>query len=475
MIVVLLDELYPETNFQLEITGLSTDSRFVQAGHLFLPIKGKNFVGEEFFIEAVTKGAAAIVYDQVIQNLPIPVILVHDLEKELYRLIEIFYGKPYEHLKLIGVTGTDGKTSVSTLTSYLLNHISSCANIGTNGITYHNQILDNLFTTPPLVENYRLLNLFQEKGIPYVSMEVSSQGIANQRITGLQFDYGIFTNLSHEHLDTHKTMHNYFLTKLKLFKQLKPNGIMIVNKDDHYAKFFDKYEHVIYYSLFTPSDYQAINVHYYQNHTVFDLKGKDILLEKLRVNRTEEYNIYNIIPPIIIALKEGIDVHLLYELLIDLPIIPGRLEKVPVKYPFDVYIDFAHTPNGLKNVLKAMRTKTKNQVILVCGAAGHKDKTKRPLMGSIALEYADFVIFTSEDPRSENPNEIISEMLSTTDLTHQNYRIILNRSEALTYAFKIAKKDDIILVTGKGRENFFEENNMIIPYSDFDYLLDIKL
>ena len=250
---------------------------------------------------------------------------------------------------------------------------------------------------------------------------------------------------------------------------------MIVNKDDYYAKFFEKYSNVIYYSLFSPSDYQAIHIRYYQNHTVFDLKAKDFVLENLRVNRTEEYNIYNILPAIIIALKEGLDVNLLYELLLDLTIIPGRLEKVPVKYPFDVYIDFAHTPNALKNVLSALRKKAKRNIILVCGAAGNKDKTKRPLMGNVATEYADYTIFTSEDPRLEDPNDIIKEMTKMIDLENPNYKIIINRQDALSYAFKIAKKDDIILVTGKGRENFFEENNIIYPYSDFDYLLDIKI
>ena len=189
----------------------------------------------------------------------------------------------------------------------------------------------------------------------------------------------------------------------------------------------------------------------------------------------KEYNIYNIIPPIIIALKEGIDIKLLYELLVDLPIIPGRMEKVPVKYPFDVYIDFAHTPNSLKNVLIEIRKKAQNDVILVFGAAGGKDKSKRPLMGEIALKYADFVIFTSEDPRLEKPTDIINQMLSTTNSNQNNYKVIIDRTEAMIYAFKVAKKNDIILVTGKGRENYFEENNVRINYSDFDHLLDIRI
>lgn len=472
---MLLKEIYPNYNYNIEITGVTTDSRFVQAGNLFLPIPGENFIGYEFILEAITKGAAAVISDKHIDNLTVPVIIVNNIQDELKKLIDLLYEKPYNDLTMIGITGTDGKTSVSTLTSYLLNHISKCANIGTNGIVYENEVLDNIFTTPIQTENYRLLKEFYDHNIPYVSMEVSSQGIAKKRIDDILFDYAVFTNLSHEHLDTHKTMHNYFLTKLKLFKQLKNQGVMIVNKDDYYAKFFEKYNNVIYYSLFTPSDYQAIHIRYYKNHTVFDLKAKDYLLQNLRINRTEEYNIYNVLPAIIIALKEGLDINLLYELLLDLPIIPGRLEKVPVRYPFDVYIDFAHTPNALKNVLKEIRRKAKNKIILVCGAAGNKDKTKRPLMGNIATDYSDFVIFTSEDPRCENPVDIISQMTKMIDMSRTNYKIIVNRQEALSYAFKIAKKNDIILVTGKGRENFFEENNIIMQYSDFDYLLDLKI
>lgn len=471
---MLFKDIYNK-EYNIEITGVQTDSRFVKTGNLFLPIEGNTFSGNEFIIDAINNGAVAIISNKPINNTTVPVIVVDNLEKELIRVLNLLYEKPYDKLKLIGVTGTDGKTTTSTLTSYLLNNISTCANIGTNGIIYNNNILDNIFTTPPLCENYRLLNEFHNKNIQYVSMEVSSEGIKNNRIKDILFDYAIFTNLSHEHLNTHKTMHNYFLTKLKLFKQLKPNGTMIINKDDYYSKFFEKFDNVIFYSIYNPSDYQAIHIRYYKNHTVFDLKTKDNFYKNLRINRLEEYNIYNVIPAIIIAIKEGININLLYELLLELPIIPGRLEKVPVKAQFDVYIDFAHTPNALLNVLKSLNRKKKNNLILVCGAAGEKDKTKRPLMGTVATDYADYTIFTSEDPRCENPLDIIKQMTKAIDINSSKYEIIINRKDALAHALKLAKKDDIVLITGKGRETFFEENNTKYVYSDYDYLLDIKL
>lgn len=469
---MLLKDIY-NNEYELEITGIQTDSRFVRPGNLFLPLSGNNFSGYEFINDAIKNGAIAIISDKTINNTTIPVIVVDNLDNTLMDILNKLYDKPYNKLKLIGITGTDGKTTTSTLTSYLLDNISSCANIGTNGIIYNKEVEDNFFTTPPLCENYRLLDLFVKNNIKYACIEVSSQGIKNNRIKGILYDYAIFTNLSHEHLDTHKNMHNYFITKLKLFKQLKTNGIMIINKDDYYGKFFEKYDNVIYYSLYSISDYQAIHIRYYKNHTVFDLKTKDLLLKNLRINRTEEYNIYNILPAIIISLIEGININLLYELLLELPLIPGRLEKVPLKTKFDVYIDFAHTPNALLNVLKSLNRKKKGNLILVCGAAGNKDKTKRPLMGSIASEYADYTVFTSEDPRCENPLEIVRQM--TKDIYRTNYEIIINRKDALAHAIKIAKDNDIVLITGKGRETFFEQDNKIFEYSDYDYLLDLKL
>ncbi len=470
---MLLKDIYKDINYNTLVTGVTTDSRYVLPGNLFLPLPGRNFEGHEFIIEAANKNASAIISDKIIKNATIPVIIVDDIYKELERLIEIFYGKPYNDLTLIGITGTDGKTTTSTITSYLLSHKATSANIGTNGITYNNIYIDNLFTTPPLTENYRLLNNFKLEDIKYTCMEVSSQGITNNRINNILFDYTVFTNLSHEHLDTHITMHNYFLTKLKLFKQLKPNGIMIINKDDPYSKYFEKYTNAIFFSTNSPSDFQAINIKYFNTYTTFDLKTKDYIYENLKVNISEEYNIYNILPAIIISLYENINIDNIARLLENLPIIPGRLEKVPINYPFEAYIDFAHTPNALEKVLKAMRQKTKNNIILVCGAAGNKDKSKRPLMGTIACEYADFVIFTSEDPKCEKPIDIINQMVQLIDVSNNNYQIILNRKNALSYAFQIAKPGDIVLVTGKGRENFFEENNQRIPYSDYEYLQSI--
>lgn len=467
---MLLNELYKEFDLEIEITGIASDTRYVKPGYLFIPIPGIKYSGEEFFIDAINKGCKVIVYNKEVFHLDVPIIIVNDSYAELKRLLKLFYNEPYNDLKMIGITGTDGKTSTAIFCNHLLNYLNSSSYIGTNGIHYQNEIYPTSFTTEPLAENYRLLDYFKENNVKYVCMEASSQGLLAKRLDTILFDYTVFTNLSVEHLDTHKTMANYFNSKLELFKQMKPQGTIIVNKDDNYAKFFNDFDQVIYYSLFTPSDYQAINIRYYNGYTMFDLLTKDTIYQNLLINRQEEYNIYNILPGIIISLKEGIYLPYIYKALKDLPIVSGRLEKVPLKYPFEVYIDFAHTPGGLKAVLSSLKQKANGNLILVCGSAGNKDKIKRPLMGEIACSICDKVIFTSEDPRDEDPMMIINDLIK--DIKTSNYQIIVDRKKALTEALKLAKEHDIVIVTGKGRETFFEEKGISYQYSDFDYLLN---
>lgn len=466
---MLLKELFPNTNHNILITGIATDSRFVKPGFLFIPKSGKTFQGDEFYIEAIQNGAVAIISKVDLPHLPVITIIHPEPEHLILPLLQAFYQMPFQDLCLIGITGTDGKTTTATITSYLLESLHPSCYIGTNGIYLKNEIFPNLFTTPPLFENYRIMKECVDKQIHYCSMEVSSQGILNGRIESLRYDYAVFTNLSHEHLDTHLTMENYFQTKLQLFYQLKEKGKRIVNKDDSYAQYFDVFEDVIYFSIYQPSDYQAKHIRYQNGYTYFDLYTQNAIYENIKINRTEEYNIYNVIPGIIIALLEGLNIYDLYPLLEKLPLIPGRLEKLSLDLPFNVYIDFAHTPNALKAVLSSLKTQTKNRIIIVCGAAGKKDKTKRPLMGKIASEYADFVIFTSEDPRNENPSDIIKQMVS--EITTSNYLCIEERKSAIDYAFQIAEEGDSIIVTGKGRETYFEIDGIIYPYSDYDYVL----
>lgn len=463
-----LSELIENCNYDNEVTGITSDTRFLKSGYLFIPLKGKNFNGEEFITEAINKKAAGIVLEKEHKNLGIPCIACDNSFEMLKKLLIKFYGSPFNNLCLIGVTGTDGKTTTSTIISYLLSTKFSTGYIGTNGIHLKNEFFPNLFTTPLLSENYRLIKAAEHMNINYLAMEVSSQGIVAKRVDTLLFDYVIFTNLSHEHLDTHHTLDEYFQAKFKLFSMTKKKNKKIVNKDDEYSKYFESLDDVIYYSIYEVSDYQAKNIRYINNSTYFDLYTKNTVIKNLHINRMEEYNLYNILPGIIISLLEGISVDELYTRLNTLPLIPGRLEKITSEMPFDIYVDFAHTPNALRAVLTSLKKNTKNRVIIVCGAAGKKDKSKRPIMGKVACEFADFVVFTSEDPRFENPSDIINQMVS--EITSTNYICIEERTSAINYAINMATAGDSIIVTGKGRENYFEKDGIIYNYSDYEYI-----
>lgn len=465
-----LKKLYPNCLLEIEITGITTDSRYVEPGYLFIPLAGDNFLGEEFVGDAAQKGAVVAILSKPLFSATIPIIVVNDITNELIRLLQTFYQKPYEDITLIGITGTDGKTSSSLMTSHLLGGFNHAAYIGTNGINYLDQSFDKQFTTPILSENYRLLNTLVKHGLTYSVMEVSSEGIKAGRIKSLWYDYTVFTNLSHEHLNTHHTLRNYFETKKQLFKQMKKTGIALINKDDEMAKFFDDTHHLTF-SLFEPSDYQAINIKTGKKYTTFDLQTKETIYKNLKLNRLEIYNIYNALPAIIIALLENVPLPLIYQRLASIPIISGRLERIHVETDFNIYIDFAHTPNALLNVLSDLKGKTKKNLIVICGSAGNKDKSKRPLMGKVACDIADYVIFTSEDPKNEKAIDIINQMASGTNRT--NYTKVINRFSAIDLGISIAEAGDTVLVTGKGRECFFEENGVITPYSDYDSIIEV--
>lgn len=466
-----LKDLFPDTNHDAQITGIATDSRFVQPGFLFIPLTGKNFLGTEFILEATLKGASCIVLEFHYYQATIPVIVVENALEELYRILPIFYGKPDLSLKLIGVTGTDGKTTTSSMINHMLSSKYSTALMGTNGIYYQDIYINNLFTTPLLSETYRLLTEFKQLMISHVTMEVSSEGILSNRIKPFLFDYAIFTNITHEHLNTHHTMESYFQTKYQLFKQLKPHGLAIINQDDEHASRFNNIDNRLTYSINNPSDFQAINIKYNSNYLTFDLKTKDYIYKDLKLNRLELYNLSNALPSIIIALKEGVPISVIKKRLANIPIVPGRLERIATHNQAYIYIDFAHTPNAIANLLTEARKKTSGQLIIVCGATGNKDKSKRPLMGQIATNLADYVIFTSEDPYDENPLDIINQL--TSNVTKHNYSKIVNRKSAISLGIALANPGDIVLVTGKGRETTITENGKTRPYSDIESIKEI--
>lgn len=452
-----------------QIAGISDDTRYLSEGDLFICYEGNNYKGANFVIQAIKKGAKAILISENIPNCSIPVILVDNVKEIMYPLVAQFYQYPWKKLHLIGITGTDGKTTTATYTEYLLSQKYPVAYIGTNGIRYLNQHLETNYTTLPYCLFVKTLSMFVNHNIKYVCMEASSQGLVNNRLHNVKFDIAVFTNLTHEHLDTHITMENYFNAKYMLFKQIKTKGIGIINIDSPYAKKIKTKN--ITFGINNKASFRAINITFLDGKAKFDLLIKKKLIKNIYVNISEIYNIYNLLPAIIIALRNKITQNDIIKAITSLPKVDGRLQLISDNKPFKVYIDFAHTPNALKELLTSLKTKTSSRLIVVCGSAGHKDKSKRPLIGKVATSIADYVIFTSEDPRSENPEDIINQMIS--DVKTQNYEIIVDRTKAIAKAISIAEPNDIVIVTGKGNDNYFEINNHKYSYSDAEVIKNI--
>lgn len=453
---------------ELNITGISDDTRYLNPGDLFVCLNGNNFHGSDFAIEATHKGAKAILSETKINATTIPVIQVTNIRKNLDVLLAKYYDYPFREMQMIGITGTDGKTTTASIIEYLLNQKYKCAYIGTNGIRTDSLNEKSNYTTLPLCQLMKVLRKFANQNIRYVSMEVSSQGLVNNRLESVEFDVAIFTNLTHEHLDTHKTMDNYFLAKMKLFEKLDKRGLALANGDCEYS-YRIKHKNLVTFGIDNVCDYQAINIRPQIKYTTFDLKTPNEVIKDIKVNSLEKYNLYNIIAAIVVALHYKVPIDLIYKALVTIPKIEGRLELITTDEDFKVYVDFAHTPNALKQVLSSLKEKSKTLKV-VMGSAGGKDSTKRPLMGQIATDIADYIYFTSEDPRNENPVSIINDLLS--DVKRKNYEVVLDRKSAIKKAIMEANTQDTIIITGKGNDNYFEVDNIVYPYSDITEVIN---
>lgn len=454
--------------FKLGITGISDDTRDLKKGNLFVCLKGNSTDGNKFIKEAIRLGAKAILTEDDIETF-LPVIKMKNIREKLGLILSKYYDYPYRELEMIGITGTDGKTTTASFIEYLLNQKYNCCYIGTNGIRYLNHGEKSKYTTLPICSLYKTLRFVANQNIRYVSMEVSSQGLVNRRCDNVEFDIAVFTNLSHEHLDTHKTMDNYFNAKLELFNKVDEKGLVVANGDDPYSSKII-HPNKVTYGIENICDYQAINIKELIKYVQFDLITPNGILTKLKINKKERFNLYNSLAAIVVALHYRIDIELLYRSLENLPKVEGRLELLTTNEDFKVYVDFAHTPNAIKSVLSSLKD-TNSRLIIVMGAAGKKDKSKRKEMGKIATEYADFVYFTAEDPRDEEVIDIINDL--TRDVKKDNFDIVINRQEAIKKAITYHQRNDTIIITGKGNDNYFEEKGVIYEYSDIHTVLDI--
>ncbi|MDP4091712.1 MAG: UDP-N-acetylmuramoyl-L-alanyl-D-glutamate--2,6-diaminopimelate ligase, partial [Bacillota bacterium] len=397
-----------------EVSGICWDSRRIKPGSLFICVKGRNIDRHDFAKQAVSDGAAALVVEHQVFRIPpdIPVIKVPDTRIALAEAASLLYGRPSESLKLIGVTGTNGKTSVTWFMEKLLRHggkrpgiISTIENrIG----EYRLNTIKINPTTPDPLELHASFSEMAAKGATHVIMEVTSSALAQSRVHGLGFDIGIFTNLTQDHLEEHGTMENYRNEKLKLFRMCR---VGIINIDDSYAEDFIRGAAcpVLTYGINKDADFMAEDISCFLDGTDFTLKYKGGR-KRLHMKVPGLFNVYNMLAAVSVCVQHGFDINEIADWVESIEGVKGRFELISNPSNLSVIIDYAHSPDSLQNILSSVRKLTEKRVILVFGCGGNRDKTKRPIMGNIGGSTADYCIITSDNPRKEEPLSIINDI-----------------------------------------------------------------
>lgn len=461
------------------VTGLTFRSQEVQPGFVFFALKGANADGNLFIPQALDRGAGMIVSSQPHTNLPVPFYQSADIDRDMADAAYEFYGRPSDALRMVGITGTKGKTSIS----YLLERIFTAAGqkVGALGtVSYRSggrKICDAPNTTPAALSLFHLLAQMKQENCQTVVMEVSSHALELQRVRHIWYDTAIFTNLQRDHLDFHHTFENYFKAKQKLFENLadpqnpKPNRTAIINIDDPYgqkmAALLQGRVRVLTYGQETAAaDLHASHVREFLTHTEFEVNGV-----AARINLLGRHNVYNALAAWGAAQAGGIDTETIVKGLAALPGVPGRMERIDGGQDFFAFVDFAYTDESLQRAFATVKPFQKGRVFVVFGCGGQRDRTKRPLMGHTACSQADRVFLTHDNPRCEDPQQIFSDILAGMK-GFSNYEIVPDRAEAIRRALALARKDDIVIVAGKGHENYQLVGTEKRHFSDQEVILD---
>src|SRR5256884_3311859 len=455
------------------VENIAYGSRRVQRHTMFVALRGEKTDGHQFIGHAIDKGASVIVAEREQKDPRVTCLLVEDTRTALADFSATFYGHPARKLKLATVTGTNGKTT----TTFLIKHICEraglrCGLIGTVRYEIGERLLPAIRTTPESLDLQELLAQIVNAGCRAAAMEVSSHALAQNRTRGLEWNWAVFTNVTQDHLDFHGTMESYFDSKAKLFVQLgsqpeKSKPVAIVNIDDRHGEQLlnkiDKRVAVVTYGMSARADFRASNYRVEFSGTSYqlDAHGKSYLV---RVPLIGRFNVANSVAALAAANALGISLRNAVLSLSKCPQVPGRLEMVPAKRQFQVFVDYAHTPDALRNVLKTLRELEPHRLIVVFGCGGNRDRQKRPLMGEIVERHADYAIVTSDNPRKEDPNAIIAEIEK--GFRSSRYVKIADRTQAIGRAITLAQPRDIVLIAGKGHENYQEFADYTIPFDD---------
>lgn len=473
----LIDELQTEYiigELNSEISKIVSDSRKIETGSLFVCINGSSFNGHRYIEEAISCGAKAIVVeeDADYSEYNATIIKVKNTKIALSHISNIFYNKPSTKVNLVGITGTNGKTSISFLVSQMLQEFEKTVGvIGTIGMQLNGQSLDlekSTPTTPDSLELQMILNDMVEKGASDVVMEVTSIALDQLRVQDCQFKVGVFTNLTEDHLDYHKTMEKYKLAKGKLFTMC---NVGIFNIDDpvgrDYAEVMSSKTgtKIVTYALERPAMLRAINLNPTPQGTSFDLLFNSKVYN-VNINLPGKFNVYNILAAIGTAIELGVPIDSIIKSLRKIAGAKGRFESLVSTKGYSVVVDYAHTPDALEKVLVTAKEFNPNNVITVFGCGGDRDKMKRAIMGKVSGSHSDLTIITSDNPRSEEPLKIIEDIQKGIEETGGKYQIIEDRKEAIMKGIQFASRGDIVIIAGKGHETYQVFKDRTIHFDD---------
>jgi UDP-N-acetylmuramoyl-L-alanyl-D-glutamate--2,6-diaminopimelate ligase len=465
----------PELSHEQNIVGITADSRNVSAGYLFVAMKGDATDGHQYIRSAVELGAVAVLVEDksyAMQAMGVPVIHVPGIRQDLGVIASVFFDLPTQALQIIGVTGTNGKTSITHYFKQLLQLMDkSCGVVGTLGVSYANKHYSTANTTPDAVMLQQYFAQMKESDVQFAAMEVSSHALQQYRCAGVKFDTAIMSNVTHDHLDYHGTMQNYLNAKLKLF-QAPGLRVAIVNADDaSYATIktvLEKNVKCRSYSIDgNTADYQLKNImsHSAGYQAKLHVEGREY---DFSIGLLGDFNLSNVLAAVIAVVEQGISVEKVVALLPQLMPVPGRMELVKNNKNIVAVVDYAHTPDALENVLRSLRKQVDGRIFVVFGCGGDRDKTKRPLMGKVASEFADFVVVTSDNPRTEVAQHILLDIEK--GVVNKSCVLIEDRKLAIQYAVNQAKDKDCVLVAGKGHEKMQIIGGQQLPFDDVEEL-----
>ena len=454
------------------IRGMACHSKQVREGDLFVAVRGTHSDGHSFVGEAIQRGAAAVVVDHVLaEPVACPTVVVPDTKRVLPIIAARFYGQPATRLHLVGVTGTCGKTT----TVYLLKSIFEGASqrvglLGTVAYEIGFRHLPSTNTTPGSLELQQFLAQMVEQSFTWCMMEVSSHALDQGRVDGLQYDAAVFTNLGSDHLDYHRTLEHYAASKRRLFSYLKPGGFALINTDDAYGRTLAEtlHEHaVVTYGINRPAMVTARDI-------ASTWQGTNVILESpwgvipLTAPLIGRHNAMNMTAAAATAAALGVPLLKIRDAMAETPQVPGRLETVPNDLDVHIVIDFAHTADALRQVLLSLRELVRGRLIVVFGCGGDRDQTKRPIMGQVASLFADYVIVTSDNPRSEDPYFIMHQIKQGFVPGFRHFQAVIDRERAIATALAMANADDAVLIAGKGHESYQFFQHVAVPFSDRD-------